>query len=82
MKNTLTDMNNYLFEQLEILNDIETLYSSDETFEKIIKLNKAKEEVCEQIISLNKLRMEQAKLVAEYGGYDKAEKLMIGMENK
>lgn len=78
MKNTLKDLNNYLFEQIERLNDEEMLLMSDQKFDKNLKLAKAKESFFQQIIELNKLTTEQAKLIAEYGGYEKAEKMMIG----
>lgn len=82
MRNTLKDLNNYLFEQIEILNDSDTLHASEERFERTLKVAKAKEAVCQQIIELNKLTTEQAKLMAEYGGYEKAEMLMIGSPKK
>lgn len=48
MKNSLSDLNNYLFEELERLNDDETLV--DDNLERELKRSKAITDVSNQII--------------------------------
>ena len=48
MRNTLTDLNNHLFEQLERLNDEEL---TDEQLEKEIKRTDAMKDIATQIIA-------------------------------
>lgn len=64
MKNTLTDLNNHLFEQLERLNDDDL---SDVELEKEIKRAKAMEGIATNIISNAKLALDAQEFVAEYG---------------
>ena len=66
MNNKLTDLNDYLFEELERLNDDETL-SSDEMFEKELKRSKAITGVAQNIINNASLLLEAQKYVDEYG---------------
>ena len=64
MKNTLVDLNNYLFETLERILDDEL---SDEEIEKEIKRSKAITSVAETIISGGELAYKTMKHVEEYG---------------
>lgn len=64
MKNTLADLNNHLFEQMERLNDDEL--NSDE-LDKEIKRAKAMTDVSSQIIENAALGLSAEKLRAEYG---------------
>ena len=63
MKNKLTDLNNYLFEQMERLNDDEGI---TENFEKEIERSKAVTSVASQIISNAKLALDAKKYIDEY----------------
>jgi hypothetical protein len=60
MKNHLTDLNNYLFEQLERLNDEDTV--GDELKEEIFR-SEAIANVAEKIIDNAKLVLDAAKAV-------------------
>ncbi len=64
MKNTLSDLNNYLFEQLERLTD-DSL--SDEELEKEIKRSKAVTDVAGVIIDNGALALRAARYSTEYG---------------
>lgn len=64
MKNTLGDLNNYLFEQLERLNDDDT---SDEELEKELKKTDAIIKVSQQIIANGNLALQSMKHMDEYG---------------
>lgn len=64
MKNTLADLNNHLFEQMERLNDDDL--NSDE-LDKEIKRAKAMTDVSSQIIENAALGLSAEKLRAEYG---------------
>lgn len=66
MKNSLSDLNNYLFEELERLNDDESL-SNDVEFEKEIKRSKAITEVASKIIDNASTVITAMKLKEEYG---------------
>ena len=61
-RNKLSDLNNYLFEQLERLND-ESL--SNEDLEKEMKRQKSMSEVASNIIEINKISMDAMKLIAK-----------------
>ena len=50
MKNNLSDVNNYLFEELERLNDDENLVN-EENFKKEIQRAKAVSSICSTIVS-------------------------------
>ncbi len=65
MKNTLTDMNNYLFEQLERLMDDEL---TDEQFEKEVRRSEAVVNVAEKVIENAELSLKVMKHVDEYRG--------------
>lgn len=81
MNNKLTDLNDYLFEELERLNDDETL-SSDEMFEKELKRSKAITGVAQNIINNASLLLEAQKYVDEYGNRTDMPKLLIGEGKK
>lgn len=67
MKNTLTDLNNHLFEQIERLNDDEL---SDEQLTKEIQRSKAMTDVAGKIIENASLGLQAEKLKIEYGRRD------------
>lgn len=62
MKNNLGDLANYLFEQLERLNDDE---ASDEEFERELKKSKASSELTKNIIEIAKISLDAQKLSYE-----------------
>lgn len=64
MKNTLADLNNHLFEQMERLNDDDL---NNEELDKEIKRAKAMTDVSSQIIENAALGLSAEKLRAEYG---------------
>lgn len=64
MKNGIEDLNNYLFEQLEKLNDSDL---SDEELEKEIKRSKAVTSVADTIIKNASLALDVIKIREEYG---------------
>lgn len=79
MKNTLTDLNNYLFEAIERLNDD----SLDEAqLDKEIKRSEAVQKVASTIIANGTLALQAKKHLDEYGQGDKVELPMIGVTNK
>lgn len=64
MKNTLKDLNNYLFEQLERLNDDDCLNND---FDKEMKRSKAVTNVCQQIINLANTELKIITALEEQG---------------
>lgn len=66
MKTSLNDLNKYLFEELERLNDDEQL-SADDDFEKEIKRSKAITDVASKIIDNASTILSAMKLKEEYG---------------
>ena len=66
MKNSLNDLNNYLFEQLERLNDDEALTEED-NFKKELSRSKAISQVAKNIIDNANTILEARKYVDEYG---------------
>lgn len=72
MKNTLEDVHNILMEQLERINDAESL----EELETEIKKSRAIEGVAKQIVANANVMLEAAKLNTEYA-VNAAPKLMI-----
>lgn len=64
MKNTLMDLNNYLFEQLERLND-DSL--TDEQFEKELKKTDSMVKVGEKIIQNGELAFKTMQHMDNYG---------------
>lgn len=79
MKNTLTDLNNYLFEQLERLQD-DSL--DQEGLEKEIQRSDAVQKVAKTIIENGSLALNAKKHLDEYGQGDKVELPMLGMTEK
>ena len=64
MKNTLTDLNNYLFEQLERLNDDEL---TPEQMDREIKKTDSIVRISEKIIQNGELAFKTMKHMDEYG---------------
>lgn len=64
MRNTLTDLHNLLFAQLERLNDDEM---SDEQFEKEIKRSTAMEKISANIIANADIALKAKRIALEYG---------------
>ena len=64
MKNTLSDLNNHLFEALERLNDDDL---TDEQLEKEIRRAESMGKVAERIIENGELAFKTMKHMAEYG---------------
>lgn len=64
MKNTLTDLNNYLFESLERLMDDDL---TPEELEKEINRSRAVTDVAQTIIQNGELSLKAAKFKTEYG---------------
>lgn len=77
MKNNLADLNDYLFEELERLNDDEEL-DSDEKLDKEIKRSKAITSVAQQIINNANVVLGSMKYASEYGIEKEMPKLLIG----
>lgn len=77
MKNSLIDLNNYLFEELERLNDEEEL-KEDESLEKEIKRSKAITNVAQQIINNANTVLTAKKYADEYGINSKVIPKMLG----
>ena len=79
MKNTLTDLNNYLFEQLERLQDD----SLDETgLEREIQRSEAVQKVAKTIIENGTLALQAKKHLDEYGQGQNVELPMMGITDK
>lgn len=79
MKNTLSDLNNYLFESIERLND-DSL--DDAALEKEIKRSEAVQKVASTIIANGTLTLQAKKHLDEYGQGDRVELPMLGVTNK
>lgn len=79
MKNTLSDLNNYLFEQMERLQD-DSL--DEEALDKEIKRSEAVQKVAKTIIENGKLALSAKKHLDEYGQGDRVELPMLGMTSK
>lgn len=79
MKNTLTDLNNYLFEAIERLNDD----SLDEAqLDKEIRRSEAVQKVANTIISNGQLALNAKKHLDEYGQGENIELPMLGVTDK
>lgn len=79
MKNTLTDLNNYLFEQLERLQDDGL---DGEGLEKEIQRSEAVQKVAKTIIENGSLALQAKKHLDEYGQGDRVELPMLGMTER
>lgn len=80
MKNTLADLNNHLFEQMERLNDDDL---TDEQLEKEIKRADAMTGVATQIIGNAHLILKATELNMEYSRGDNCvPKLLLGNDEK
>ena len=76
MKNTLTDLNNHLFEQLERLNDEEI---KGEELQEEINRAKAVSDIASQVIANGSLALKANMFIHEYGIDGKTEKKMPPM---
>lgn len=81
MKNTLKDLNNCLFEQLERLNDDEEL-KSEENFSKELKRAKAITGISTSIINNAKTILDAQKLIYETGNQQLEKTLLLGNGNE
>jgi len=79
MKNTLADLNNYLFESIERLND-DSL--SEEGLEKEIKRSEAVQKVAKTIIDNGSLALQAKKHFDEYGIEHSVELPLLGITDK
>lgn len=77
MKNTLSDLNNHLFEQLERLNDEEL---SDEQLDKEIKRSEGMTKIAEKIIQNGELAFKTMKHMDEYGYERKGREIPVMLE--
>lgn len=79
MKNTLTDLNNYLFEQLERLQDDDL---NPEELEKEINRSKAVTSVAETIIQNGELAIKSVKIMYDCGVDVSNAKLPLMLESE
>lgn len=79
MKNTLTDLNNYLFEAIERIND-DSL--DNEQLDKEIKRGEAVQKIARTIIDNGSLALQAKKHMDEYGAGEAVEVPMLGITNK
>lgn len=78
MKNTLTDLNNYLFEEIERLNDDLT----EEELDRAIKRSEAVQKIAKTIIDNGSLALQAKKHLDEYGQGGNVELPMLGLTGK
>lgn len=76
MKNTLTDLNNYLFESIERLFDDDL---SDEELEREIKRSETVQKVAKTIIDNGTLALQAQKHFDEYGTNTTVEMPLLGI---
>ena len=79
MKNTLADLNNYLFESIERLNDDDL---TNEDLEKEIKRSEAVQKVAKTIIDNGTLALQAKKHFDEYGIDSRVEMPLLGITDK
>ena len=79
MKNTLADLNNYLFEAIERIND-DSL--TDEQLEKELKKGKAIQNIAQTIIENAQVTLQAKKHLDQYGNGECVELPMLGVVNK
>lgn len=77
MKNTLNDLNNYLFESIERLND-DSL--SDEELDREIKRSEAVQRIAKTIVDSGTLALQAKKHLDEYGEGRDVEIPMLGVK--
>ncbi len=75
MKNTLTDLNNYLFEQMERLNDDDL---TDEQLDRQLKKADTMVKVAEKIIQNGELAFKTMKHLDDYG-YNTKDRIVPSM---
>ena len=79
MKNTLADLNNYLFEAIERINDDNL---DDAQLEKEIKRSEAVQKIAKTIFDNGNLALQAKKHLDEYGQGDSVALPMLGMTDK
>lgn len=79
MKNTLADLNNYLFEQIERLQADDL---GPEELDREIKRSESVTKVAKTIIENGALTLQAKKHLDEYGQGEKAELFMLGVTSK
>lgn len=79
MKNTLKDLNDYLFEAIERIND-DSL--DDEQLDKEIRRSEAVQKIAKTIIDNGNLALQAKKHLDEYGQGENIELPMLGVTNK
>ena len=79
MKNTLKDLNDYLFEAIERIND-DSL--DDEQLGKEIRRSEAVQKIAKTIIDNGNLALQAKKHLDEYGQGENIELPMIGVTKK
>ena len=77
MKNNLSELNNYLFEELERLNDDEEL-SNEENLTKEIKRSKAITDVAQTIINNANTVLDAQKFIVTEGRGNELPKMLLG----
>ena len=81
MQNSMTDLKNYLFEQIERVNDDEL---DDEGLEKAIKRSKAITESAKTIVEIHKTQLDALKYATEELGLEvtpeSAKQMLIGTD--
>lgn len=77
MKNTLNDLNNYLFESIERLND-DSL--NDEELDREIKRSEAVQKIAKTIVDSGTLALQAKKHLDEYGEGRDVEIPMLGVK--
>lgn len=77
MKNTLNDLNNYLFESIERLND-DSL--NDEQLDREIKRSEAVQKIAKTIVDSGTLALQAKKHLDEYGEGRDVEIPMLGVK--
>lgn len=79
MKNTITDLNNYLFEIIERLNDDDL---TDEQLDKEIRRGEAVQKAAKTIIDNGALALQAKKHFDEYGIKNDVELPLLGITNR
>ncbi|WP_320130282.1 hypothetical protein [uncultured Sphaerochaeta sp.] len=78
-KNTLLDLNDYLFMQIEKLSDDDL---SQEELEKEIKRSKAIEQIASRVIGCASVVLDAAKFNSDFETKGEAPRLLTGDKNK